>query len=170
MKTKTNYIILCIICVIVPCIVYGSAIFKAVNMNANCISYFEMAADANSVELAEKHLSTGIEYLEKNDLTEGNTKVFVYKPTNDLGLWYENLKSAQAQLQEMNEKEELTELEESNTLMKLRETLLNSEGSVTHPSMISFYPSHVGWTWALCLIWLVWGFAMYFGICADDYY
>lgn len=170
MKTKTNYIILCIICIIVPCIVYGSAIFKAVNMNANCISYFEMAADANSVELAEKHLSTGIEYLEKNDLTDGNTKVFVYKPTNDLGLWYENLKSAQAQLQEMNAKEELTELEESNALMKLRETLLNSEGSVTHPFMISFYPSHVGWTWVLWLIWLVWGLAMYFGICADDYY
>jgi hypothetical protein len=138
-------------------------------MNANCISYFEMAADANSVEIAEKHLSTGIEYLEDNNLTEGNTKVFVYKPTNDLGLWYENLKSAQTQLQEMNAKEELTELEESNALMKLRETLLSSEGSVTHPFMISFYPNHVGWTWALWLIWLVWGLAMYFGICADYY-
>lgn len=170
MKTKSLFITLCIICAIVPCIIYGSGIIKAVNMNANCISYFEMAADANSVEIAEKHLSTGIEYLEENNLTEGNTKVFVYKPTNDLGLWYENLKSAQTQLQEMNAKEELTELEESNALMKLRETLLDSEGSVTHPSMISFYPSHVGWTWALWLIWLLWGFAMWFWYCAEDCY
>ena len=170
MKTKSNYIILCIICVIVPCIVYGSAFFKTMNMNANCIDYFEMAADANSVELAEKHLSTGIKYLEENDLTEGNTKVFVYKPTNDFGLWYENLKSAQTQLQELSNREDLTELEESNALMKLRETLLNSEGSVTHPDMISFYPNHVGWFWALWLIWILWGFALYFLYCADDCY
>ena len=166
---KTKFIILCIICAIVPCIVYVSAILKAVNVNANCISYFEMAADANSVELAEKHLSAGIKYLEDNNLTEGNTKIFIYKPTKDLGLWYENLKSAQTQLQDLNAKENLTELEESNALMKLRETLLNSEGSVIHPSMISFYPNHVGWFWTMCLIWLLWGFAIYFGLCASDY-
>ena len=153
MKIK---LILCIICAILPCVIYGSAIFKTINMSANCVSYFEMAADANSVELAEKHLSTGIKYLEENNLTEGSTKIFIYKPTNDLGLWYENLKSAQTQLQEMNEKEELTELEESNALMKLRETLLSSEGVVTHPSMISFYPNHIVWTWALWLTWLLW--------------
>lgn len=170
MKAKSIFIILCIICAIVPFVIYGSAFFKTINMNADCISYFEMAADANSVELAEKHLSTGIKYLEENDLTEGNTKIFVYKPTSDFGLWYENLKSAQSQLQELNAKEELTELEESNALMKLRETLLNSEGSVTHPSMISFYPNHVGWFWALCLIWILWGFALWFGICSSDYY
>lgn len=168
MKTKSIYILLCTICVIVPCIVYGSAIFKSVNMNANCISYFELAANASNVKLAEKHISTGIKYLEENDLTDGNTKVLVYKPTNDLGLWYENLKLAQTQLQELNAKEELTELEESNALMKLRETLLNAEGSVTHPTMISFYPSHIGWTWTLWLIWLVWGFALCFGFCVED--
>ena len=148
---KTVFVFLCIACIIIPIIVYGVAIVKTIQMDANCISYFEMAADANSVELAEKHLTSGIKYLEENNLTDGNTKVLIYKPTKDLGLWYENLKSAQSQLQELIAKEELTELEESNALMKLRETLLNSEGSVTHPSMISFYPSHVGWFWTMCL-------------------
>lgn len=166
---KKVFIILCIICAIIPCIVYGVAIAKSINMSGNCIGYFSMAADANSVEIAEKHLTTSIEYLEENNLTEGNTKIFVYKPTKDLGLWYENLKSAQVQLQELNAREELTELEESNALMKLRETLLDSEGHVTHPSMISFYPNHVSWFWSLILIWILWIGSIVFGILAVEY-
>lgn len=159
------FIFLGIVCIVAPLIVYGVAIVKTVQMDANCISYFEMAADANSVELAEKHLSSGIKYLEENNLTKGSTKVFIYKPTTDLSLWYENLKSAQAQLQELNSKEDLTELEESNALMKLRETLLTSEGSVTYPDMISFYPNHVGWFWVMVSIWILWigAFIFFFG-------
>lgn len=169
-NSKAVFIFLCIVCIIIPIIIYGVAAVKTIQMNANCISYFEMAADANSVELAEKHLTSGIKYIEENNLTEGHTKLLVYKPTNDLGLWYENLKSAQTQLQELNSNEELTELEESNALMKLRETLLDSEGSVTHPLMISFYPNHIGWFWSMCLIWLVWIGAFLFGFMADDCY
>lgn len=167
---KQFFIILCVICTIIPIIVYGAAIVKTVQMDANCISYFTMAADANSVKLAEKHLTTGIKYLEENNLTEGNTKILIYKPTTDLGLWYENLKSAQTQLKELSANEDLTELEESNALMKLRETLLNSDGYVTYPSMISFYPSHIGWYWTLLLIWLLWIAAFACGFAAYDYY
>lgn len=169
-RRKHIFVILCVACIIVPIIVYGVVIVKTCSMSANCISYFEMAADANSVDLAEKHLSSGIKYLEDNDLTRGNTMLFIYKPTEDIGLWYENLKSAQTQLQELKDKEDLTELEESNALMKLRETLLNSEGSVTHPSFISFYPNHVSWAWAISLIWLLWIVAVPFGVFASDYY
>ena len=60
---KKLFIMLFVVCTIIPLIVYGVAISKKVKMSANCISYFKMAADANSVEIAEKHLSTGIEYL-----------------------------------------------------------------------------------------------------------
>lgn len=166
---KAFLCVLCIICIIVPIIVYGVAIVKTMQMDANCISYFEMAADANSVEIAEKHLTSGIKYLEEHNLTQGNTKILIYKPTYDLGLWYENLKSAQSQLQELNAKEGLTELEASNALMKLRETLLNSEGSVTHPDMISFYPNHVSWFLSMILIWLLLVGAIVFGFLADVY-
>ena len=172
MTIKINsfiFAILCVICTIAPLFVYGTAIVKSIKMEADCISYFQMAADANSVELAEKHLTSGIEYLEENNLTEGFTKIFVYKPTNDLGLWYENLKSAQAQLQELNDREELTELEESDVLMKLRETLLNSEGSVTHPFLISFYPNYLTWFWIMCLSWLSWLGSVVFGVFATEY-
>ena len=167
---KAFFIVLCIICIIIPIIVYGAAIVKTVQMDANCISYLKMAADANSVDLANKHLTSAITYLENNNLTSGNTKIWIYKPTTDIGLWYENLKSAQEQLQEVCEREDLTELEESNMLMKLRETLCDGEGTITHPSMISFYPSHVGWMWSMCLIWILWIGAFIFGWCAVDCY
>lgn len=167
---KAFLIFLCVVCIIVPFIVYGVAIAKDIRMDSNCISYFTMAADANSVSIAEKHLTSGIKYLEDNNLTNGNTKLLVYKPIHDIGLWYENLKSAQTQLQELNAKEDLTELEESNALMKLRETLLDSDGYVTNPQMIAYYPNHVGWLWAMILIWLLWVAAFGFGLLAVDCY
>lgn len=167
---KTLFIFLCIACILIPCIVYGAAIIKTITMDANCIDYLRMASDANSVELAEKHLTTAIKYIEENDLTEGNTKILVYSPKKDLGLWYENLKSAQTQLQDLMLKDDLTELEESNALMKLRETLLESGGSVTHPAMISFYPNHVSWFWSMSLIWLLGIGAFVLGFISDEIY
>lgn len=169
---KAFLIVLCIILIIVPILVYGGAIIKTIQFEANCTSYLKMAADANDVKIANKHLTSAVEYLEKNNLISGNTKVFIYKPTCDIGLWYENLKSAQEQLNEVCAKEDLTELEESNMLMKLRETLLDGEGTVTHPSMISFYPNHIVWFWAMWLIWALWigaGFAGW-GASECDYY
>lgn len=166
---KALFIVLCIICIIAPLVLYTCAIVKTVQMDANCISYLELATDANSVHLAEKHLTTAINYLEENNLTSGSTKIFINNPKNNIGLWYENLKSAQEQLQELKTKEDLTELEESNALMKLRETLLD-DTSVTHPSMISFVPNHVAWFWWMCLIWLLWILATVFGVAACEAY
>lgn len=168
---KAFLIVLCVILIIIPLIVYGAGIVKAIQMDANCINYLEMAADANSVDIANKHLTSAINYLEKNNITSGSTGIFIYRPTNDISLWYENLKSAQNQLIEACANDNLTELEESNILMKLRETLLDNEG-ITHPDMISMYPNHVGWFWSMLVIWLLWiaaGFAGW-GACECDYY
>ena len=166
---KAFFIILCIVFILIPIIVYTCSIIKCINMDVNCISYLELAADANSVDLAEKHLTTAINYLETNNLTSGHTGIIIKNPRNDIGIWYDNLKSAQEQLQELKEKEDLTDLEESNALMKLRETLLN-EGYVTHPSMISFVPNHVAWFWWMCLVWILWFLALIFGIAAYEQY
>lgn len=166
---KQFFIFLCVICILVPIAVYGGGIVKTIIMDVNCIEYFELAADANSVDLAEKYLTQGIKYLEENNLTSGFTKIIVYKPTNDIGFWYENLKSAQTQLQELSQKEDLTELEESNALMKLRETLLGPTGGVTHPYMISFYPNDAMWFWSVVLIWLLWLVAVVAGCIADEF-
>lgn len=168
---KTVFIILCIICILIPIGAYSGGIVKSIKMSVNCLDYLSMAADANSVELADKYLSIGIDYIEKNNLTQGSTEILVYSPRKDLKLWYENLKSAQSQLKELNLKEDLTDLEESNTLMKLRESLLNEEGNLIYPTNISTYPNHVGWFWYLSTIWLIWVGALFFGILAyeEDY-
>lgn len=149
MKIKGSILLLCFV---ISVFLYGTAIIKTIDMNAECIGYLEMAADANSVELAEKHLSKAIEYLEENNLKYGSTGIIFHTPGNNIEFWYENLKSAQIQLQEF---ESESELEESNILMKLRETLLDEAGDVTHPNMISFYPNHVFWFWFLVLGWLL---------------
>lgn len=167
---KAFLIVLCVILIIVPIIVYGAGIIKSVQFSANCTSYLKMAADANDVKLAYRHLTSAINYLENNNLTQGSTKIFIYKPTNDIGLWYENLKSAQLQLEDLSNREDLTELEESNALMKLRETLCDGEGSITHPLMLSLYPSHVAWFWALFLIGLLWIGAGVAGYKASEWY
>lgn len=135
--------IIFILTFIVAIVVYGRAIINSSTFDVNCIDYFKLAANANSVELAEKYLSSGIEYLEKEGLTQGNTNFIFKYPTNDINIWYENLKSAQTQLQELKEQEDLTELEETNSLMKLRETLMDEDGAINHPRMISFYPYHI---------------------------
>lgn len=166
---KALFIILCIICAIIPLIVYTVGIVKTVEMDVNCIAYLELAADANSVTLAEKHLTTAINYLEENGITRGNTSIIIKSPANDIGIWYENLKSAQEQMQNLSARDDLTELEESNALMKLRETLLD-DTAVTHPEMISFYPAHISWFWSMVLIWLLWILALIFGFAAYDMY
>ena len=83
----------------IPWIYY---LVKGIQFAANCGDYLKLAADANNIDIAETRLSTAIEYLEKNNLTSGYTKIFVYYPKNDIGMWYKNLKIAQTQLQEIS--------------------------------------------------------------------
>lgn len=166
--TKIICILLCIVFIAIPFIPWTISIVKCVQFDRNCLAYLTLAADANSVDIAEKHLTSALDYLEANGLTEGKTHIIVSSPTKDIGIWYENLKSAQEQLRELEEKEELTEMEESNALMKLRETLLNSEGSVTHPDNISLYPNHIPLFWLNTFLWLVWILALVCGIVAHE--
>lgn len=146
-------IIMAIIMFIVPGIPWTYSIVKGCQFDSACGGYLNLAADANSIDVAEKHLSTAIEYIEKNNLTSGYTKILVYYPENDFGLWYENLKTAQTQLQEM-QGTEYTELEQSNMLMKLRETLLDDDGCLTHPAGVSMKENYSLMFWLNILLWL----------------
>lgn len=161
---KAIFIILAIVLFIMPCVVWTCGIVKEIQFSANCGDYLKMAADANSIDIAEKHLTSAVDYLEKNNLTSGYTKIFVYYPKNNIGLWYENLKSAQTQLRYM-QGTDYTELEESNMLMKLRETILDENGSLTHPEGISMAPNYTMMFWLMVFLWVpCWiagGFAIY---------
>ena len=167
---KALCIILCILFIIPPLIPWTICIVNAIQFDRNCLSYLSLAADANSVEITEKHLTSALTYLEENDLTEGKTHLLISSPTTDIAIWYENLQSAQTQLRELKAREDLTDMEESNALMKLRETLLDANGAVTYPDNISCYPNHrllfgLSVTW-----WLFWIPAVAFGIKAYEEY
>jgi len=108
----------------------------------NCEQYLKRAADANTVAMAEKELSRAISYLEQNRLRNGNTGIYFMVPKNDLGFLYKNLTASLEELRLNLRTEGSSQLEQSNLLMKLRETILDESGGtiVTCPDGISVFP------------------------------
>lgn len=152
---KWLLLILTIICFALPFPNWIYSIVKSIQFSANCTNYLELSAEANSIVLAERHLTTAIDYLERNEITSGQARFFVKYPKNDIGLWYENLKTAQSQLQKMIADGDYNELEQSNMLMKLRETLLDEE-CVVLPLCVSLSPNGTLLLWLNLTMWLVW--------------
>lgn len=165
MKNVTKKIM---ILAIIATIVFGTwvtvRIVKFVQFNTNCTQYLKRAADANNVETAKEELSKAISYAEENNLTEGVVSIILHQPKNDIGYWYKNMTESYAELE--NLPEDVTSLEKTNVLMKLRETLTDEKKSgvsVTIPSGISIYPSNVLYFWwgmlsgILCVVlWIIW--------------
>ena len=112
--------------------------------------YLKQAADANTPELAKSKLSAAIAGIEKRGLTSGYTSIFYNTPDEDLGFWYNNLKASENDLQKLSPN--ASQLEQSNVLMKLRQTLLDHEKNgeaVTCPAGASLYPYN--------LVMAIWG-------------
>lgn len=116
---------------------------KSIQFDQNCGGYLKQAADANSVELAEQRLNLAINYIEKHELTSGYTSVLWNTEDENVEYWYNNLKQCQREL--ANTKNNST-LENTNVLMKLRESLTdvnNNDTSLTIPFGISRYPNNL---------------------------
>jgi hypothetical protein len=121
----------------------GARIVNDIQFDRNCEGYLKRASDANTVELAEKNLAVAVEHLERNNMTSGHTSILYRTPDEDVGFWYDNLSAALLELREIDE--EATQLERTNILMKLRESLLDEgEGgsSVTAPPGIAVFPAN----------------------------
>ena len=135
------------------CIVFGVwgtiRTVKSIVFNIECNGHLKRAADASTIELAKQELTTAITYLEKKEITTGYTSVLYKTPDEDIGFWYKNLKESFAELEKV--KPETTQLEKTNLLMKLRETLLDEKASksggveVTSPDGISIFPNNVAY-------------------------
>lgn len=132
---KTILISLSIV-LFVSCLGYGT--YKAIVFDTQCKEYLSLAANANSIELAKSNLDKAIQYIEKNQLTSGNSAIFIKSPSNNITLWYANLKACQKEIWELSVKGGTT-LEQTNLLMKLRESLLNNEVVIV-PKFLSMYP------------------------------
>lgn len=120
--------------------------YTSIMFGIDCEGYLKRAADANTIELASAQLDIALKYLEKNQLTNGYTSILYKTPDEDIGFWYNNLKSSYQELQKVTD--QTSQLEKTNILMKLRETLLdnNQNGtSITYPDGISRAPNNTAW-------------------------
>ena len=156
MKRHQFYLTLAILSFIGLVIISTYAVIDSVNFDRGCEGHLKRAADANSIELAQQELQIAIDYIEDNNLTEGYTSVLYTTPDEDLGYWYSNLSQANNELINMINDGTATNLEKSNMLIKLRETLIDHKGGdtgdkVTVPAGASRYPNNATYGW----IWLV---------------
>lgn len=111
-----------------------------IQFDRQCTDYLKRAADSNTIELAQNNLDEAIKYMEANNLTSGYTSILYQTPDEDVGFWYNNLKQSQIELAKCSP--DATQLEKTNILMKLRETILD-DGTrlvITEPSGISRFP------------------------------
>lgn len=119
----------------------GGRIYKTIIFDIHCEGHLKRAADANTIHLAAKELQIAVDYMEDNKLIGGYTSVIYRTPDEDVGFWYDNITSALIELNSVNE--DATQLERSNLLMKLRETLLDDSKAgydVTSPAGIEVFP------------------------------
>ena len=135
-------VLLLIISVIAELVLLGIVAYKAIQFDRKCRDYLKNAADANRIPMAKDRLHQALDYIRQKGLTEGHTSILYTSPDEDVGFWYNNLNDAYKSLEQM--KPGYTELEESNMLMKLRETILDDR-EVTLPPGISRFPHNRRW-------------------------
>lgn len=119
---------------------------RSYQFKIGCGDWLKLAADAADIRQANHFLEEGIRYIEKKNLTTGSSAYFIHTPSADVGLWYQRLKKRKEVIEEVIERDakgESTPLEISNTLIKLRELLLDieeDETKVTLPTKIWLFP------------------------------
>ena len=131
-----------IISIVVALIMPAIIVVKHIQFSQDCGGYLKQAADANSVELAIERLDKAIAYAEENKLTEGYTSVLWKTEDDNIGFWYENLKTCREELSQCIES---SQFEKTNVLMKVRESLTDQgeKGTqLTTPDGISRYPNN----------------------------
>jgi hypothetical protein len=135
---NTIPIFLIILSLIAPII----TIVNGIKFNQRCGGFLKQAAEANSVELALQRLDIAISYVEANNLTDGYTSIFYKTESDNVGFWYQNLKTCREELVNCLES---TQLEKTNVLLKVRESLtdIGEDGTIlTVPNGISRYPNN----------------------------
>lgn len=144
-RGMTGWAVLVGLAMLMPALLLGGLRFyRSVQFDNGCSGRLKRAADANTVEIAKTELKAALEHLEANNLTRGYTSILYQTPDEDIGFWYKNLKASLEELEKVTE--ETPQVEKTNVLMKLRETLLDEgekgETKVTIPRGISVYPSN----------------------------
>lgn len=99
---------------------FVAPISMGIEFSQQCSGYLKQAADANTVELALDRLNLAVKYIEEKGYTDGYTSIVYKTEDENIGYWYQNIKACQ---KELNDALDGTQLEKSNVLMKIRESL-----------------------------------------------
>ena len=137
---KAFKIFLAILLIIAGLICPTICIVKGVQFDQNCKGYLQQAADANSPELALDRLNKAIEYIEDHNLTSGYTSMFYKTEDENIGFWYKNIIECREDIKDCLQS---SQLEKTNVLMKVRESLTDT--GVTVPLGIYLYPYNRMW-------------------------
>lgn len=136
-----------IVLVIPFLLVFGGMIYQGEVFDMNIGDHMQRAANANNIDLARDEMQIVVENMEKEGMTSGFTSVLYKTPSDDVGFWYENMKEAYQGLESVDSGN-VTLLEESNVLMKLRESLTDSsdgDATLAVPDGISRFPHNKLW-------------------------
>jgi hypothetical protein len=144
-----NNIIIGIVLCLPFLLIVGGEIYQGEMFDINIGDHMQRAANANKIDLAKQEMQTVVTNMEKAGMTSGYTSVVYTSPDEDVGYWYQNMKEANTDLQSVDA-DNITRLEESNVLMKLRESLTDSsdgKSSIAVPEGISRFPNNKPWAY-----------------------
>lgn len=139
---KLTSLIFLLFSIVLLCGSCGMSCAKEISFDQDIGAHLKCAADAQTVEVAQSELSLAIANIEERGLTRGYTGIVYNTQEDNLGFWYHNLKTSQAELASVAGSTDV--LTKSNVLMRLRNTLLDhtSQGErITVPTNAAFYPN-----------------------------
>lgn len=128
--------------------VLGGLIVNSILFDINCGDRIKRAADANTVEIAVTELEAVLAYAERTGRTQGYTSILWQQPSEDVGFWYNNLKTALDELKTVPSN--INAGDRANVLKKLRETLMDHTqhgDKITIPDGLPRYPNNQLWFW-----------------------
>ena len=145
-----------------------SCTVKTIQFKQDCAGYLKQAADANTVAIALDRVTKALDYIERNRLTKGYTSVLWTTEDENIGFWYENVKACKSELEACLNS---SQLEQTNVLMKVRESLMDGK-ELTIPNGISRYPNNAVWMifgWLSSLL-IVGGIIWILCLCGDEWF
>ena len=119
----------------------GIRSYYDITFGIDCGGHIERAGSANSIDLARQEMEVVVKYAENHGVMSGYTSVLYNTPDEDLGFWFNNMKASLEELGRV--KPTTSELEKSNLLIKLRESLMhhgNKSTDLTIPEGITVFP------------------------------
>lgn len=137
----TVLLLFLVCCFISPAI----CVIKCISFTQNCEGFLKQAADASNPEIALERIDKAISYIEAKNLTSGYTSIVIKTEDENVEFWYRNIVACKKELQSCLE---ASQLERTNVLMKVRESLTDNgeKGTIlTVPDGISRHPHNLLW-------------------------